>query len=169
MVVTPLLYPTSCLFITPSCFGNGFCLCWFFFFFLLTNPTGGLENTLNVTEEKKKCKVVVNASNLVPQRCWWCTCTLPSLPLQSGGCGSETASCLKERTTLSYSCCVIHRHNVGEDTEGNFLIVFLLWNRITDIKDTGAFLLLISKHVKSIGKPNTRTPAEFGLKCATYF
>lgn len=75
--VTPLVYYTNCLFITPSCFWNVFRFCCFFplFFFnslLFSQSHWGLENGLNVTEEKekkkKKHKDVANPPNLtVPQ------------------------------------------------------------------------------------------------------
>jgi len=57
---------------------------------------------------------------------------------------------------LSYSCCVIHIDSTREfshcETESQIS------------KTLGAFLLSISKHMRSIGKPNTRMPVENRLK-----
>lgn len=71
------------------------------------------------------------------------------------------------RTVASYSCCVIHTGNTREDTEGNFLSFSYCEAESQISKLLGAFLLSISKPVKSTGEPNTRMPAEHGLKNGT--
>lgn len=64
----------------------------------------------------------------------------------------------------SYSCCVIHTGNTREDSEGNFLSFSYCETESQISKLLGAFLLSISKPVKSTGEPNTRMPAEHRLK-----
>lgn len=71
------------------------------------------------------------------------------------------------RTVASYSCCVIHTGNTREDTEGNFLSFSYCEAESQISKLLGAFFLSISKPVKSTGEPNTRMPAEHGLKNGT--